>query len=123
MTFNIPRSWPVLVLEDSEDRISWFRQRLHNVEFAKTSAAAISLISQHNFKAVFLDHDLHWTDAGFPERQHGNGKEVARFLRIYGFQGQIVIHSVSDQAAAMAKILPQAKVCRFGDFDITECAE
>ena len=33
MTFNIP-SWPVLVLEDDEGRINWFRQRLHNVKFA-----------------------------------------------------------------------------------------
>jgi hypothetical protein len=123
VTFNIPRSWSVLVLDDSEDRISWFRQRLHNVKFAKTSAAAIDLISQHNFKVAFLDHDLHWMDAGFPNRQHGNGKEVARYLAIHAFDGLVVIHSRSGQAEAMARILPHAKVSRFGDFDINQCSE
>ena len=123
MTFNIPQSWSVLVMDDSEDRISWFRQRLRNVKFAKTSAAAINLFSQHRFKVAFLDHDLHWMDAGFPNRQHGNGKEVARYLASHEFDGIVVIHSRSDQAGVMAKILPQAKVCPFGDFDITECSE
>lgn len=123
VTFNIPRSWPVLVLDDSEDRISWFRQRFHNVKFAKTSAAAIDLISHHKFKVAFLDHDLHWMDAGFPDRQHGNGKEVARYLAIHAFDGLVVIHSRSEQAEIMARILPQAKVCQFGDFDINECSE
>ncbi len=123
LTFNIPRSWPVLVLDDSEDRISWFRQRLHNVKFAKTSTAAIDLISQHNVKVAFLDHDLHWMDAGFPNRQHENGKEGARYLAIHAFDGLVVIHSRSEQAEVMGKILPQAKVCQFGDFDINECSE
>ena len=26
--FHIPTDWPVLVVEDTEDRISWFRQRM-----------------------------------------------------------------------------------------------
>lgn len=113
----------MLVLDDSEDRISWFRQRLRSVQFAKTSAGAINLLSQHRFKVAFLDHDLHWMDAGFPNRQHGNGKEVARYLASQGFDGIVVIHSRSDQAEVMAKILPQAKVCPFGDFDIAQCSE
>lgn len=119
MTFNIPRSWPVLVVDDSEDRISWFRQRLGNVKFAKTSARAIELLAENSFKVAFLDHDLHWMDAGFPHRQHGNGKEVARYLAAHQFAGITVIHSRSDQAEVMAQILPHAKVCRFGEFDIT----
>jgi hypothetical protein len=123
MTFNVPHSWPVLVLDDCEDRISWFRQRIRNAQFAKTSAAAIKLLSRRDFKVAFLDHDLHWMDAGFPERQHGNGKEVARYLASHGFGGIVVIHSRSEQAEVMAKILPHAKVRRFGDFDISECAE
>lgn len=110
----------MLVLDDSEDRISWFRRRIGNVRFAKTSTEAITLFARHNFRVAFLDHDLHWLDAGFPNRQHGNGKEVARFLASHGFDGIVVIHSRSEQAKVMARILPQAKVCRFGDFDITE---
>jgi len=46
MTFTIPQLWSVLVLDDSEDRISWFRQRLRNVSSPKTSAAVISFFSQ-----------------------------------------------------------------------------
>ena len=86
MTFNILQTWLVLVLDDSEDRISRFRHRTGNVRFAKTSAEAITLLSGRNFKVAFLDHDLHWMDAGFPKRQHGNGKEVARFLASPGFK-------------------------------------
>jgi len=123
MTLNIPQSWPALVLDDCEDRISWFRHRIRNAQFAKTSAAAINLLSRQDFKVAFLDHDLHWMDAGFPERQHGNGKEVARYLASHGFGGIVVIHSRSEQAEVMAKMLPHAKVCRFGDFDTSECAE
>jgi CheY-like chemotaxis protein len=118
MIFNIPPSWPVFVLDDSEDRLSWFRERICNFTYAKTSAAAIDVLSRKSFKVVFLDHDLHWMDAGFPNRQHGNGKEVARHLASQGFAGIVVIHSRSEQSAVMAKILPTAKVCPFGDFDI-----
>jgi len=57
MTFNIPPSWPVFVLDDSEDRLSWFRQRISNFQFAKTSAAAIDALSRQSFKVVSLDHD------------------------------------------------------------------
>lgn len=123
MTFNIPQSWPALVLDDCEDRISFLRHRLRTAQFAKTSAAAIRLRSRQNFKVAFLDHDLHWMDAGFPDRQHGNGKEVARYLASHGFGGIVVIHSRSNQAEVMAKILPQARVRRFGDFEIAECSE
>ena len=123
VTFNVPQSWSVLVLDDSEDRISWFRQRLCNVTFAKTSEAAVNLFSQQSFKVAFLDHDLHWMDAGFPNRQHGNGKEVARYLASHAFDGIVVIHSRSEQGEVMARILPEAKVCQFGHFEITECSE
>jgi hypothetical protein len=33
-----PQSWPVLVLDDCEDRISWFRLRLRNAQFATSLA-------------------------------------------------------------------------------------
>jgi hypothetical protein len=68
---------------------------------------------------VFLDHDLSWMDAGFPDRQHGNGKEVAHYLARTKFPGRVVIHSKNeDGVKAMVKILPAAAVERFGDFEI-----
>jgi CheY-like chemotaxis protein len=108
----------VFVLDDTDDRISWFRSKLPNVQFAKTCDEALEILSTQKFDVVFLDHDLTWMDAGFPDRQHGNGKEVARYLARTRFPGKVVIHSRSDQAAAMAKILPRATVIRFGEFDI-----
>ena len=62
-------------------------------------------------------------DAGFPSRQHGNGKEVARYLAIHAFDGLVVIHSRSEQAKVMARILPQAKVHQFGEFEINQCSD
>ncbi len=119
MTFHIPTHWRVFVLDDTEDRISWFRQRLPQMRYAKTAQAALDILSTQQFDLVFLDHDLSWMDAGFPSRLHGNGKEVARFLARTKFAGRVVIHSKSDQAEAMAKLLPQATIARFGDFEIT----
>jgi CheY-like chemotaxis protein len=118
MTFEIPSHWSVFVLDDTEERISWFRSKLVNIRFAKACDEALETLSSETFDIVFLDHDLSWMDAGFPNRLHGNGKEVARYLARTKFPGRIVIHSRSDQAATMAKILPQAAVARFGEFEI-----
>lgn len=122
MKVHIASSARVFVLDDTDSRISWFRARLPNMSYAKTSEAALEILSQEKFDMVFLDHDLHWMDAGFPERQHGNGKEVARFLAIRKFSGKIVIHSHADAAAVMHKILPQAVRCRFDQLEITQDA-
>ncbi len=118
MTFTVPKHWRVFVLDDTEDRLSWFRQRVPGFRYAKTADEALRILSTEKFDCVFLDHDLSWIDAGFPERQHGNGKEVARYLARTNFAGRVVIHSRSEQAPAMARILPQAIVVRFGDFDL-----
>lgn len=119
MTFTVPSHWRVFVLDDTEDRLRWFRERIPQMRFAKTSQAALEILSTEHFDLIFLDHDLSFMDAGFPERQFGNGKEVARYLAYSKFAGRIVIHSHADQAQAMAKILPQAVVCRFDALEIT----
>jgi hypothetical protein len=119
MTFHVPSHWRVFVLDDTEDRISWFRSKLPSLRFAKTCDEGLEVLSSEKFELIFLDHDLSWMDAGFPNRLHGNGKEVARYLARSRFSGKIVIHSRSDQADAMARILPQATIARFGEFDIT----
>lgn len=120
MTFHVPAHWRVFVLDDTEDRLRWFRKHLPGVElrWAKTAKLAIEILSTEPFDLVFLDHDLSFMDAGFPERQFGNGKEVARFLAIKKFRGRVVIHSHADAARLMAKILPQASVCRFDALDL-----
>jgi hypothetical protein len=120
MTFHIPASWRVFVLDDSEERLEWFRARVPQMRAAKTASAAIALLSEETFDVVFLDHDLSFMDAGFPDRQFDNGKEVARFLEISKFAGRVVIHSKNEAGvAAMKKILPEARIARFDDFEIT----
>jgi DNA-binding NtrC family response regulator len=123
MTFHVPSRWRVFVLDDTEDRLRWFRKSLAGVSAmreAKTADAALEILSRESFDLIFLDHDLSWADAGFPEKQHGNGKEIARYLARTKFQGRVVIHSKNeDGVRAMQKLLPQATVARFDDFEIT----
>jgi len=116
--FHIRPDWPVLVVEDTENRISWFRQRLPNAVFAKNAEAALRALSQQEFKVVFLDHDLHWmhADNSIPK---GTGKEVARFMAQQRFKGIVIIHSKHMEGAAMMKkFLPNARLAPFDTFDI-----
>ncbi|MGC2198467.1 MAG: cyclic-phosphate processing receiver domain-containing protein [Terriglobales bacterium] len=116
--FHIRPDWPVLVVEDTEDRISWFRQRLPKAVFAKNAEAALHALSQQEFKVAFLDHDLHWMHADNSIFK-GTGKEVARFMAQQGFEGIVIIHSKHvEGAAAMKKYLPTARLAPFGSFDI-----
>ena len=118
--FHIPADWPVLVLEDTDERICWFRQRLPHAVFAKTASEAIGLLSQTRFKVVFLDHDLHWMHAADNSIHDGTGKQVAQFLRESGFGGIVVIHSKNeDGVAIMKKYLPNATLARYGEFEIS----
>ena len=116
--FHIGSEWPVLVVEDTEDRISWFRQRLPKAVFAKNAESAFLALSQQEFKVAFLDHDLHWMHADNSIFK-GTGKEVAKYLAERRFPGIVVIHSRPEEgAAAMKKFLPNAKLAPFGSFDI-----
>jgi CheY-like chemotaxis protein len=119
MIFTIPANWRVLVLEDMEQRITWFRQRLLNATFATTAAQAIRALQIKPFQAAFLDHDLGFLDAADHTRPNGNGKEVARYLMQINFSGVIVLHSLNAPARdIMARLLPHAHVAPFGSFDI-----
>jgi CheY-like chemotaxis protein len=123
MVFEVPQHWRVFVLDDTQDRLLWFRQQLRGVAVlreAKTAAHAIEILSTEQFDLVFLDHDLSFMDAGFPDRLHGNGKEIARYLARTNFAGRIVIHSKNeDGVKVMAKTLPQATIARFDSFEIS----
>lgn len=121
MTFRIPIAWPVFVLDDSDERVAWFRYRVPNAIFAKTSREACSILGEKEFKIVFLDHDLGFLDAADPHRLHHNGKEVARYLAITKFQGTVVIHSLNAVGAKiMQGYLPQARLEPFGTFDLEQ---
>jgi hypothetical protein len=116
--FHIRTDWPVLVVEDTEDRISWFRQRMPKAVFAKNAEAALRALSEQEFKVAFLDHDLHWMHADNSIFK-GTGKEVARFMAQQGFKGIVIIHSKHVEGAAiMKKFLPNARLAPFETFDI-----
>lgn len=118
-TFHVPDHWRVFVLDDTEDRLRWFRERLPKMQCAKTARQAIEILSEEQFDLIFLDHDLSFMDAADITRQFDNGKEVARFLAIKKFAGKVVIHSKNEEAAQiMAKTLPQAEIARFDEFEI-----
>jgi Cyclic-phosphate processing Receiver domain len=111
---------PVFILEDDLQRLAWFRQRIPHAVVAKTSDHALEILKNHRFDTVFLDHDLSEIDAYNPNRLHGNGKEVARFLAWSKFPGRVIIHSVNELGAAVMKsYLKTATVLPFGSFEIT----
>lgn len=121
MTFRIPSAWPVFVLDDSDQRLTWFRQRLPQAVFAKSASEARGILEKNEFKIVFLDHDLGFLDAADPHRLYDNGKEVARFLAIRKFEGIVVIHSLNEVGAKiMQGYLSQARLEPFGTFDIEQ---
>jgi hypothetical protein len=76
--FHIPIDWTVLIVEDTKDRISWFRKRLPKAVFAQNAEAAFGALNPQEFKVAFLDHDLHWMHADNSIFK-GIGKEVARY--------------------------------------------
>lgn len=106
-------------MDDTEERLRWFRKRCPGMREATTAAAAIEILAKETFDLVFLDHDLSWADAGFPDKQFGNGKEVARYLAITKFAGRVVIHSKNELGVeAMRKVLPHATIARYESFEI-----
>jgi CheY-like chemotaxis protein len=120
--FHIRTDWPVLVVEDTEDRISWFRKRMPKAVFAKNAEAAFRALERQDFKVIFLDHDLHWMHADNSIFK-GTGKEVAQFLSEKGFRGIVIIHSKHVEGAAiMKRFLPNAKLAPFETFNIVSDA-
>ena len=119
-TFTVQSDWLVLVLEDTAERIAWFRERLPQAVYCTTADAAIEALTSQTFRVVFLDNDLHWMHADNTIVK-GTGKEVARYLAKTNFPGIVVIHSRHDDAVeVMRRILPRARVARFGEFEIRQ---
>lgn len=120
---KIPSNARVFILEDMQERIIWFRQKLkgRRVGLCKTASAAICLLRNlPTFDIIFLDHDLGFLDAADHTRPNGNGKEVARYLRESNFPGIVILHSLNPPARdIMAGILPQAIIAPYGTFEIT----
>jgi hypothetical protein len=101
------------------ERIVWFKERVPQAVYVTTAEDAITALISQEFRVIFLDHDLHWMHAADNAIVKGTGKEVAMHLKETNFQGIVVIHSKNeDGVGVMLKILPGAKVARFGEFEI-----
>lgn len=119
MKIEISRAWKIFILEDSPERIRWFRERMPDATIVSTAEDALAILSQGSFDFFFLDHDLCFNDAAFPDKP-GSGERVAHYLAQKGFAGSAVIHSVNELGATrMRARLRQAKIAPFGTFDIS----
>jgi len=119
MKIEILRAWGIFILEDNDQRIQWFRERLPQATIALTAEDALAILSQGSFDFCFLDHDLCFNDAAFPDRP-GSGERVAHYLARKGFGGGALIHSVNEIGAMKMKArLPQAQIAPFGTFEVS----
>lgn len=117
---RIPRNAKCFLLEDSFERIDWFRSKLPFLDVEDNVDDAIEALSQKAYDFVFLDHDLGLLDYAGASGEVGNGRHVAHYLSGINFVGDnVVIHSWNSIGAAMMKdILKGASAIPFGQFDI-----
>jgi CheY-like chemotaxis protein len=97
----------ILILEDSEDRIKQFKQRLigKEVTFTKDTKECISLLNNQEWDYLFLDHDL---DNNFNSPGEGTGYEVAKYIAEHPSccPRRILIHTLNNiGASAMMLVL------------------
>ena len=95
----------VLIVEDDEERCSWFSERLRGLQLDMTCdvRTAISWLCERNYVAVMLDHDLaeehYFSDKRDDER---TGYAVARWLADNPTSQRdalIIIHSLNYEGA------------------------
>ena len=119
-TVRVPRDARCFLLEDSEARIEWFRERLPSITVRSNASEAIEALAAGSYDVLFLDHDLGLLDSAGATGPEGSGKQVARYLSGTGYLGYlVVIHSWNVVgAAAMKDILKGAAAIPFGQFEI-----
>jgi len=119
MKIEISCACKIFILEDNHERIRWFRERMPKATIVSTAEDAIAILSQGSFDFCFLDHDLCFNDAAFPDRP-GSGERVAHYLAQKGFVGSAVIHSVNEIGAMRMKArLHHAQIAPFGTFEVS----
>lgn len=93
----VKRKDSVLIVEDNEDRIDWFRKKLAglDVTFARSTERALDLLIFHKFDVVFLDHDAvpEFILPNDPDHDDKTFFRVAELLAAQRFSGGVLIHS------------------------------
>ncbi len=101
----------ILFLDDDNQRIKSFRQKIKGATVVKTAAAAImALQSQDLWNIVFLDHDL-GGEVFVDSDRKDCGMEVVRWIVENDHNiRNVIVHSHNQSAGeAMAKALQNAK--------------
>lgn len=106
----------ILVLEDDQNRIAWFKAYYPDADIVETAAEAIACLDRTRYRLVFLDHDL--GQGIYQDSGPGTGYEVAQKLAELGTPHTVVvIHSWNHAGAKnMLWALPHARHIPFGMF-------
>lgn len=101
----------ILVVEDDNERINWFKRQALGmpIDIVTTAAEGLALLEQYDYTQIFLDHDLadhhyraydgHTCTGEFDEE---TGFSVARFLGANPQKSEgaeIFVHSLNEPAA------------------------
>jgi CheY-like chemotaxis protein len=113
----------ILVLEDNEERIKWFKRKLEpfcDLTMFSNAELAIEKIKEEKFDVIFLDHDLGgkvYVDSNEPN----TGYQVAKIIpNTINKDSYIIIHSLNPVGIQnMMNELNGMNVIRmhFGTFD------
>lgn len=105
----------ILILDDNDERIIWFKQYFPEADIAKDAKEGITKVTTREYDLIFLDHDL-WRTDELGEEDNNNGYEVAKALvrSPRNRKAEIVIHSMNFAGAQrMKNLLPQARYIPF----------
>lgn len=97
----------ILLLEDSIERIVWFRRRFqqHTLDVTDKPTRAIWWLQKHEYDLIFLDHDLredHYTIMAHDTILDASGMVVAQWLAERPDaqpNATIVVHSLNPVSA------------------------
>ena len=115
VTVTIPKHAHVLLLEDSEMRITWFKNKIKNLHVCSSVQEFKEYFDTKPLvDFIFWDHDL---------GEGGTGLDAAKYLTERFGPGNKwgLIHSWnSTGSAAMKAVLTGSMCIPFGDFEIEE---
>jgi hypothetical protein len=103
---KIPEHTSVLVVDDNEDRLRWFKIKYPEVKLAETPMIARILLGRANFSLVFLDHDCvpGFVDPQDPDFETKTFWSVAQ--KLMDSTAVVVVHSGNPAGARrMAALL------------------
>lgn len=125
---NIPVDKSVLIVEDNEERLNWFREIFNGMRYhtCMSSQDALDFLEYRTPDVVFLDHDAVpiFVSLSNPNYEDKTFFRVAQRLAKNNFNGFVIVHSgnpvgakrmadlISDRSEARVVIAP------FGTFKI-----